>query len=289
MLLLTIGRLNGGQPFVDLFSKPFNQSITVLENSYEWIFRQDNSGTPTSIFSGVVDFEVIGGSVQIQDVCYLNFDLVKPELLQYEGYIKRIDPPNDHEARVFKGSTPVTEVTTYPLFFTINDTVSRGTILPIAYPLFDIATQTYGDPVLSKGWFSNVNPHSYPLAVTSDMVTFYMPSFGYLDPRRCCDGAGFYPNAGNWAIVYNIKGSVSNTGHLDRWVNLNMTLTDSIAPVAFKSNSSAPWRQVLLVSNNNLLTYGTIFAPAQSTTPFEVSYVLGGPASGGEYHFFWTW
>ncbi len=74
------------------------------------------------------------------------------------GYITRVDPHNDHEARVYKGHTPVTEVATFPLEFLVDDKMKNGTILHVSYPTFNVETQSYGEPKERPYWISNLNP-----------------------------------------------------------------------------------------------------------------------------------
>jgi len=277
---------DGGQVFVQMFNPaPLNETYALSPGEVAWIFRNDRAASNLTIFQGGVDFET-NAPVRVDNVCYADWMSVNPLELKYNGYVQRIDAfgPDD-ERLVYKGVAPVTAVTTLPLSFTLDDSMLPNSALPISYPFFDVRTGNYAAPKTHDGWFSNISPASNPAAVTSDMVAVLMNGWGFVDPTLCCDGAGHYPNVGNWGYVYTVRGSFTNVGQKDQRVTLSMKSDGCPSPFAVQSGSGALWRAIT-IQPSKPQSYGSTLVPRGSTVQFTYRYVLTGPGCGGEYHWF---
>jgi hypothetical protein len=85
--------------------------------------------------------------------------------------------------------------------------------------------------------------------------------------------------------VYAVRGSVENTGAAARTVNISLTTTGCLAPVAFRPSLDAPWRSVTLWNVGDSLVYVSVpDVPSGATVGFSAEWVLGGPACGGLRH-----
>ncbi|HZH75351.1 MAG TPA: hypothetical protein VEY88_04915 [Archangium sp.] len=113
----------GGAPWRQLFNawSQAGTSYTVPAYGVLWVMRKDASIPNGNFFSGVVDFTVSGGSVQVHNHAYRSFAAINGTA-QYMGYVRRISPYNNHnEALVYKGTSPYTEAIATQVHFTFKD------------------------------------------------------------------------------------------------------------------------------------------------------------------------
>jgi len=248
------------------------------------LLRVDHAGEPTDIFSAVVDFTVVGGPVTVSTAGFRDFASVNASALRYEGYVSRSDPGPDYEARVVKGVMASARVASTPLRFVVGDDQPRNSTLPVSFTLYDTALGRFADEVTvdAVGFVSNDNPAANPRAIGSDMVPVFMPGWGVVNPQGCCDASGLHYNVGNWAVVYAVRGSVENTGSVARSVNISLTTTGCLAPIAYRPSLDVPWRSATLWNVGDSLVYVSVPDVAGgATVSFSSEWVLGGPACGG--------
>jgi len=251
------------------------------------LLRVDRAGAPTDIFSAVVDFTVAGGPVTVSTAAFRDFAGVNASALRYEGYVSRADPGPDDEARVVKGIMASARVASTPLRFVVNDSLPLNSTLAVAYTPYDTARGRFSDEVVvdAVGYVSNDNPEANAAAIGSDMVPVIMPGWGVVNPQGCCDASGLHYNVGNWAVVYAVRGSVQNAGAAARTVNISLTATGCLAPVAFRPSLDSTWRSATLWNPGDSLVYASVqdVAPGATAT-FSAEWILGGPACGGLRH-----
>jgi hypothetical protein len=86
-------------------------------------------------------------------------------------------------------------------------------------------------------------------------------------------------------VVYAVRGSVQNVGAAARTVNISLTTTGCLAPVAFRPSLDEPWQSRTLYNVGDSLVYISVpdVAPG-ATAAFSGEWVLGGPACGGLLH-----
>ena len=92
--------LNGGAPFVALYSTPIKSQTMVAPGQRVWFWRNDSipNGSP---FSGVIDLIIKGGDVIIENVGYKTFAQLTGTR-SYQGYVVRTEPNGQNTARVYK-------------------------------------------------------------------------------------------------------------------------------------------------------------------------------------------
>ncbi|MBC8135897.1 MAG: hypothetical protein H8F28_08440 [Fibrella sp.] len=313
----------GGQPFVDLFNNPTETTITLKPFRFLWILRSDAdyAGTkpinPGSFFSGVVDFDVAGGSFKVLNLAYQDFNAVFPLLeatakpveqpskalaeAEYSSFVtRRYTVAAAPESRVYKG------LMAYPdapesgagvvtnLAFSVDDTTAIGA-LPVTYPQYvriDAATGVFGPSptatVPGTGWFT----HNTPLrdtatvkVVGNDMFNVLMPGYGTvyaLAPSYTPNSPFSQANIGNWAVVYRDVITLTNNSTRDR--NFALTLNNSSgsgSPIAYKDVAGV-WQQVLVRAIP--VTYYTVTVPAGTTQTIEGTFTLGCPGVGTLRH-----
>jgi hypothetical protein len=200
-----------GKEFVDLFSKPkpFSTRICATEQTYISLVQNI---PPRNFFAGVVDFNVIGGDVVIDNLAYA----ARPApSTAYMGYDRRV-VGGVHESLVYKGISPHSEAVASQVDFTFGDQDPDG-ILKVAYkffkpfasapaeisnagrcetgknpPCFGSAGIFEDQPTVVDNWVTHIvvdpfdrNPRR-TRAVQTDNVTLYMPGYG-----SGCLGKGF--------------------------------------------------------------------------------------------------
>eukprot|EP00823_Brevimastigomonas_motovehiculus_P004724 TRINITY_DN3220_c0_g1_i1.p1 TRINITY_DN3220_c0_g1~~TRINITY_DN3220_c0_g1_i1.p1 ORF type:complete len:384 (-),score=70.28 TRINITY_DN3220_c0_g1_i1:217-1368(-) len=266
-----------GSVFSDLYNNVLSESITLLPSQTTWIVRQDQAGTWNTVWSGAVDFEVLNHETLIINIFdYLDYKKVNVNAIKYDGYVLRAN-----SGLVYKGISPYSSVRSLPLEFVFDDTVKTNTPLPVRYYPYNTKTKKFElKTVTVNEWHGNLSPGADATAIASDMVPFYTTGFGMIDPTRCCDGAGGYPNMGNWAIVYYIPGFCVNQGKTDRVLSLTLSIDDS--GIAFR-RLDGKWEAV---QQKKQIEYLHLTCPAGKTTEFEAAWVLGGSSCGGERHGF---
>ncbi len=312
----------GGQPFVDLFNNSVSETITLRPFRFLWILRSDTdyAGTkpinPGSFFSGVVDFDVSGGSFKVLNLAYQDFNQVFPFLeatakpteqpakaladAEYSGFVtRRYTLTAAPESRVYKGlmaypNAPEsgTGVTTN-LSFAVDDATVVGA-LPVTYPQYvrDTVTGVFAPSatvnVPGTGWFT----HNTPLrdtatakVVGNDMFNVLMPGYGTvyaLAPSYTPNSPFSQANVGNWGVIYRDVITLTNNGTRDR--NFSLTLNNSSgsgSPIAYKDAASV-WQQVLVRATP--VTYYTVTVPAGTSQTVEGTFTLGCPGVGTLRH-----
>ncbi|MBS1719841.1 MAG: hypothetical protein JST35_05280 [Armatimonadetes bacterium] len=269
---------NGGTPFSLMFgSYPANGTANVIQPGARfWLWRNDNSVTNTTFFSGVVDFDVAGGSVVVENIAYRSFSALTGTR-SYQGYIQRIEPDGTHCARQYKGMADTATVQSQPMDFRIFE----NSVGPQLVRCSDYILATGGNyPVVARNyWFSNIGPGQNTQATTSDMVSWNMPGWGLINPVTQSDGEGKYPNLGNWAVCYIVRGSVTNLGTSSKTVTLNLQApAGGGSPIAYRE-SDGVWRQLKINAGQNVAYY-TFTVPGGQKVDFDGRYILGGPGAG---------
>ena len=274
----------GGQPWAQMFNNysTAGTSYTVAARSVLWLLRRDASVIQGNFFSGIVDFTVSGGAVAVHNYAYRSFGNLDGTA-QYQGYVRRISPYLSHnEALVYKGTSPYTEAVASNVNFTVSNADGRGE-LKVSHAQFDLTAGAYTPAyVRQRGWYANIGPAMNANAITSDMISIDTPGWGVISPVTRSDGTGNYPNFGNWAVVYKLRGTITNTGTFARNVSFNLQAPD-YACIAYKGVDGR-WYEYNLVPNE-YIQYSWMSVPATGQpVPYEVSFVLGGPAAGNLFH-----
>ncbi len=201
----------GGKEFVDLFSnsQPFSKSLCPNEQTFVTLIPSIPS---RNFFAGVVDFNISGGGVVIDNMAFVN----RPaEVTGYTGYDRRV-LGGVHESLVYKGFSPHSEAVARDVDFTFGDDDPDG-ILKVAYKYFrpfarppaeiqnagrcevgksPVCSGSAGyfdaSPSVVDSWVTHIvvdpfdkNPRRMR-AVQSDNVTLFMPGYGV-----GCLGKGF--------------------------------------------------------------------------------------------------
>lgn len=270
--------LLGGKPFSGLFgSNPAPVRTTLAAGQRMWLWRLDNAVANNNFFSGVIDFDLDGrGTVQVENIAYRQFSRLTGTRT-YMGYIQRVEPDGTRAARQYKGMSAFWAVRTDPMVFVINNS-STGE-LPVTTADYNLTTQTYGPPVVRSYWISNIGPAQNAQGVTSDMVAWWMPGWGWVDPLLRSDGTNNFPNLGNWGVVYIVTGAVQNTGTFTRTVQFNLRApAGGGSPIAYQGTDGV-WRDTKMEAGQSAVL-GSITVPAGKTVLFTYRYVLGGPGAG---------
>jgi hypothetical protein len=92
-----------------------------------------------------------------------------------------------------------------------------------------------------------------------------------------------YPNWGNWAVHYILKGTMANKGSRARTVHFGLR-ADGNSPIAYKGHH-VPWKFFPLTKASpsnfeDYFPYAAMEVPAGASIPYQVEYVLSGPAAG---------
>ncbi|WNR46126.1 hypothetical protein [Paenibacillus roseipurpureus] len=270
--------VQGGRIFTSLFNSYSTTGTTYTLNAGAslWVMRKDASITNGTFFSGVIDFDTTG-QVILSNVAYNSFAALDASRT-YMGYIQRIETDGTHEARMYKGSSPYSEVKANNVNFTINNATPIGA-LAVEYPNYDLSTSSYGSPIVRNGWIANIGPSPDANAITSDMIDFNMPGWGNISALSLSDGEGKYANLGNWGIVYSVSGAITNTGTTARTVSINLKGHPTQNAFLSYRGSDGVWRSLQLTPASNVQYY-SMTVPAGSTVNYDARFILGGPSAG---------
>lgn len=229
-----------------------------------------------AFFSGVVDFD-ISDKALIDFFAYENMSNINSSLT-YEGYIQRVESDGTHEARMYKGLSLYSMVKASNINFVINDN-TKG-ILPVNISSYDLQSGSYTNKrFVTNGWNTNIAPGNNANAIHSDMLTFYTPGFGTIDPNLPYDGEKRFPNIANWGVQYVLEGTIKNTGSYARKITVNLKApSNSGITVAYRGNDSK-WYSMRAQANTNIQYY-TFVVPAGQTVSYKATFILGGPSGG---------
>jgi hypothetical protein len=275
-------------------------------------------------FSGVVDFEFSfadnpNAKNVLKLMAYEKQASTQGNNEAIRDYVVRKEADGTRESRVYKGVSEHSEAVATALDYEFDDDDTLG-YLPVTYRRYNFGTGTFGDPQPSNdGWVSNIGgPENQAKAVMSDMATFQFtpvkngavcgeiskvagvsdPFFTFSPFQRQtfpaqpsdCDANGWsvaaeYPNFGNWGILYQISGSLKNTGSRPRVVSVNLavTSTSSGTSIAYRNNQNT-WGEQRLEAQQSFM-YRTIEVAPGATVAYKSEYVVGGPAVGNLRHF----
>ncbi|UOY93120.1 hypothetical protein MUG87_03005 [Ectobacillus sp. JY-23] len=270
----------GGRPFAQMFSNysSLGTAYSIPAGGSYWVMRKDNSVPNGSFFSGVIDFDISGGQVIINNIAYRSFSALDGST-SYMGYVQRIETDGTHEARVYKGMSPYSEVVASNVNFTISNTDVKG-ILAVQHPNYNLVSGTFGNTVIrTDGWVSNIGPSFNSNAITSDMLSFNMPGWGAVSCLAQSDGEGKYGNLGNWGVVYTIKGTVTNTGSTTRHLSVNYKGNSSANAFIAYRGSDGVWRSTQVTPGSNIQYY-TFSVLGNTSVSYEAKFVIGGPSAG---------
>lgn len=270
----------GGRPFSQMFGSysTTGTSYSVGAGKTLWLLRRDSSVTNGTFFSGVVDFEVAGGAVTVNNIAYRSFGALDGST-SYQGYVQRIDPDGTHEARMYKGTSPYTTAVASNVNFIIGDADAAGA-LAVSHPSYNLSTGTYGGSLVrAAGWYANIGPANNADAITNDMFAFDMPGWGVVDALTKSDGEGKYANLANWGVVYTVRGSVTNTGTYTRNLSANLKANPSSGAVIAYKGGDGVWRDTRIAAGSNV-RYNSFSVAPGATVAYQATFVLGGPSGG---------
>jgi len=278
--------MRGGEPLRAVLRGEGAQAgtRTLAPGERMYLMRRDQAVRNLAFFSGAVDFEVRGGEAVVEAFAHEGTGEV-PRTLGYLGYVQRTEVDGTRESRMYKGHSPTGEVLARDVDFTLDDSVSNGT-LPVWHETYDLDARAYRPPSLSEGgWFTHIGPRYQERAVTRDMAVFDMPGWGRVDATEPTDGTSQYPNLGNWGIVYTVEGKVANHGTCPRRVTLNLIANPRHGASFAWRNTDQPWAAGTLTRGERMVCDSFVVAPGQ-TRPYRASFVLGGPSGGNLRQFF---
>lgn len=271
--------LLGGAPFALMLNNTsFSPVQTTLNPGQSfWLWRNDNAVPNTQFFNGVIDFDVSGGPVEVDNVAYRSFAALTGTR-SYMGYIQRTEPDGTRESRVYKGMTPFSRTQSSFLEFGVTDATPNGPLM-VTVRDFLLSTQKETEARRRTYWFTNIGTAQNSEAVMRDMVAWNMPGWGMIDPYRRTDGTGNFPNLGNWGVEYVVRGRVNNRGAQTRTFTLNLTApAGGGSPIALRGTSGT-WTH-FKIDAGTTRSYLTVTVPGRTTVPFEGRYFLGGPGAG---------
>jgi hypothetical protein len=189
----------GGLEFVQLFNSPgYNSEIKLAPGERKFIGRTTSKSVRSgNFFAGVVDFEIISGSVTIDEVVFKD---QPADILTHIGYSNRT-LFKVHESLVYKGVSNTSAVKLVGAEFEVDDNTPSGD-LPLNYRMADIiphqqqdstcrpdrnpacsgsALKLRNEPQQSTSWVTHIAPDpedSNPKrkrAILSDLVELALP------------------------------------------------------------------------------------------------------------------
>jgi len=218
---------SGGKEFVDLFSnsKPISVTICAAEQTFVTLVP---SVPPRNFFAGVVDFNVSGGGVVIDNMAFVN----RPAAATgYMGYDRRVIG-GVHESLVYKGISAHSEAVASGVDFTFGDEDPDGNLKvayryfrPFAKPPAEIlnagrcetgrnpacsgsAGKFDSSPSVAESWVTHIvvdpfdkNPRRMR-AVQSDNISLFMPGYGAGCLGKGFEVAGCFPIASDYLHYY---------------------------------------------------------------------------------------
>jgi len=273
-----VASIEGGVPFADaLNGVGASAPVELAAGRSTWILRKDEAVSHGTFFSGVVDFDVAGGSVIVNHVAYDSFAGLDGSTTEL-GYVQRVEPDGTHEARMYKGVATASEADAGTLELALDDATPAGP-LPIRVARFDLGAGAHLPLVEQRAWTSHIGPAQNASATTSDMVGFvYGPWF--FDPLSPSDGEGRHPNLGNWGVVYRLSARVRNDGARQRRVSYRVTASPGAGAGLARQAQGGAWSAHRL-ERGEAIELGAVLVPANATRELVVAWVLGGPSGGG--------
>jgi hypothetical protein len=165
----------------------------------------------------------------------------------------------------------------------------------------------WGENKLRDTWVTHIAPVPNEKTkrmngVVTDQITLYTPGYPegcnpLSDNRRetCFAMSPFYkwwyqhskdweyPNWGNWAVHYKLRGIITNTGTRARTVHLGVR-GDGNSPIAYKGQDNA-WKHTPLTkaADNDMddyFPYSTFVVQPGESKPYWGDIILSGPAAG---------
>lgn len=269
--------INGGKAFSDMFTNYSDADTVYTVQPGKVLYIQNNCAIKNgAFFSGVVDFDIRDKAL-INFFAYENMSNINSSLT-YEGYIQRVESDGTHEARMYKGLSLYSMVKASNINFVINDN-TKG-ILPVNISSYDLQSGSYTNKrFVTNGWNTNIAPGNNANAIHSDMLTFYTPGFGTIDPNLPYDGEKRFSNIANWGVQYVLEGTIKNTGSYARKITVNLKASsNSGITVAYRGNDSK-WYSMRAQANTNIQYY-TFVVPAGQTVSYKATFILGGPSGG---------
>jgi hypothetical protein len=324
----------GGREFVELFEalRQGNTKTHVLCPGEHFVVAEMGARSPVprwKFFTGVVDFEIEGAPLVVENVAFHKSIAKKLSPL---GYVIRTDF-TAHESLVYKGVSAHTRAVASNLDFEVNDATPAGR-LRVQYPTYRMPDSGGGgeffqaegrcsistfprcmgnvgsffEPEIRDHWVTHIAPNpedSNPKrahAVVSDLITLVTPGF----PQGCetespdafqtCFlmspfykwfypdfGKWKYPNWGNWAVHYILQGTFTNTGTRSRTAHFGLR-ADGKSPIAYKGHNTGwkyfPLTKASNANSNDYFSYAVVDVPAGVSVPYQVEYILSGPAAG---------
>jgi len=282
-----VASAEGAKPFVQLQNAlPGTKQVrlTLAPHQTYVIFRKDNTSGSDNIFCGVIAFSVHSQNpLIIQNLAYHDFKSINPNAV-YEGYITRV-VGTTNDSRLYKGELSASVVKLTGAKFSIDDSMSPGTILPVSYKSYyesgSSFIQSGSSTVFTQGWVSNITPNKVPSAICTDMVSIDTPQYGVIYPLVKSDASAVgYPNIGNWGVVYSISASIKNRGTAPHSVSFVLSGGQEWASsIAYTNQNIREWRDAQ-ITNTSPLTVVTEKIPPHTTKILSCRFILGGSSGG---------
>lgn len=223
-------------------------SFTVQPGGVLWVQRNDNSIAAGSIFNGAVSFNVSGGNVYVFNYAYKSLDNVDGSAT-YLGYITRIDPSGQNEAKVYKGTSDR---------FLINSLISTKVSILLKS---NSTWETHGCP-------------------GNDMVTINCPLTDTNSPTYSTFNCSNGDNLGNWGIRYRYNVTVVNDSNKRRTINVAVAQPFFISNIFIRDLDNG---RGCAVNQTNWRFLEFALSPNETKThTYEV--ILSGSSYGGLIH-----
>lgn len=273
-----VSSILGGQAFRDMLTSTAQPTTTTLQPGQSlWMWQINSAATNNTFFNGAIEFDVLSGAIQFDTMAYRSASQLTGTR-NYMGYITRVEPDGTRESRVYKGRGPISVVQTPRLEFAVRDSSPVGP-MNVLVKQFSLSSMTYGRPQNQNFWFTNIGPAQNSGATTSDMVSWNMPGWGWINPLVQSDADGRYPNLGNWGIEYSVQGVFENRGTRARTFSLNLQApAGGGSPIAYRGGDGV-WRSLRIEPGQNVQYYSQTVQPF-SQFRFDARYILGGPGAG---------
>lgn len=241
-------------------------TFTVQAGQVLWIQRNDSAIPNSTVFNGVVHFNISGGSAYVFWYAYENFSNINGTA-SYLGWVQSEDPQPDpqNEARVYKG------------LLLQQGTSNQGTFFTTGNFSYNVS-QLLASPAT---WLSNECGDG-----NNDMQDVQIPTGSPGSPAfttvSCLDSPA--ANLGNWGIQYDYHLSITNDTSTDYTIHLLVSqLRSNAASNVIVDTPDGSGGCAVGPASGNSDTWDfydfTLAAGASTTVEWQV--VLGASSSGG--------
>eukprot|EP01105_Mastigella_eilhardi_P006867 TRINITY_DN18377_c0_g1_i1.p1 TRINITY_DN18377_c0_g1~~TRINITY_DN18377_c0_g1_i1.p1 ORF type:complete len:403 (-),score=88.27 TRINITY_DN18377_c0_g1_i1:64-1149(-) len=274
----------GGRAVADMFNN-YNDNpptVYVAPGKDYYVMRMDAAVANSQVISGNLDMTITGGNATVRHIAYCDFAYCTVRS-PGEPYITRDDPMDENEGTTYKGMSPYTVARAENLAFTIPAGSYSGRTFNVTYRRYNMTSQSLGSYEENDHFVTNIGPSYGHDAVFADMIPIDVPGWGWMRAEQCCDSRGDYPNFGNWAVDYQLAGTVTNLDSVEHTLTMKFRYPGCDSAAAFQKSPDSDWEWVWMTEGSEAV-YMKVTVPARKTSNFQGRYMLAGPACGAEHH-----